>query len=169
MKYYRQRIAILALLVAFTLPAALLYGETEIVHGADSTFRTDTLGICWGIVKDATSGALQVVTRIQLLEQEKNSFRSFAVKAFHPFTETSEWIAPRQSLENTNDIISPREDFKRLGGRQIFFYENATGPENQPADLIVEYLGIPDTSPQFAGYDELEDYFGIAFDRLIRP
>jgi len=169
MKYHRLRIAIIALLVSVTMPAALLYGETEILHGADSTFRTDALGICWGIVKDVKTDGLQVVTRIQLLDQGKTPYRSFAVKAFHPFTEDSEWIVPRQSLENTNDIKSPREDFKRLGGRQVFFYESATGPEDQPADLIVEYLGIPDTSPQFAGYDELEDYFRIAFDRLTRP
>ena len=116
MKYHRLHIAIIVLLVSVTMPAALLYGETEILHGADSTFRTDALGICWGIVKDVKTDGLQVVTRIQLLDQGKTPYRSFAVKAFHPFTEDSEWIVPRQSLENTNDIKSPREASRRING-----------------------------------------------------
>jgi hypothetical protein len=164
-----MRFATFVLLSLAALPAADARGETQILHGADSTFRSDSLGICWGIVQSPDTAALQVVIRIRVLDPAQNRFRSFAVKAFHPFTGAAEWIAVRQTLEATNDIITPREDFKRLGGRRILFYADATGPADQAPDLIVEYLGIPDTSPQFSREDELEAYFGMAFDRLTKP
>ena len=169
MKPYLMRFATFVLLSFALLPAASVYSETQILHGADSTFRSESIGICWGIVKAPETGSLQVVIRIRVLDPAHNRFRSFAVKAFHPFTGAAEWIAVRKMLETTNDIHTPREDFKRLGGRKILFYASATGPGDQPADLIVEYLGIPDTSPQFSSFNELEGYFGIAFDRLTKP
>ena len=168
MKPSRMRLAIVVFLSFAVLPAAV-HGETQILHGADSTFRSDALGICWGIVKVPGTGALEVVIRIRVLKPAQNRFKSFAVEAFHPFTGAAEWIADRKPLEATNDIRTPREDFKRLGGRRILFYTGATGPGDQAPDLIVEYLGIPDTSPEFARFDELEHYFGIAFDRLTKP
>ena len=169
MKSYLMRFATFVFLSFAVLSAADVYSETQILHGADSTFRSESLGICWAIVKSPDTGSLEVVIRIQVLDPAKNRFRSFAVKAFDPFTGTAEWIAVQKTLETTNDIRTPREDFKHLGGRQILFYASAIGPGDQPADLIVEYLGIPDTSPQFSSYNELEGYFGIAFDRLAKP
>ena len=169
MKPSWMRLAIVVFLSSAVLPAAAAHGATQILHGADSTFRSDALGICWGIVKVPDTGALEVVIRIRVLEPAQNRFKSFAVEAFHPFTGAAEWIVVRKPLEATNDIRTPREDFKRLGGRRIRFYTGATGPEDQAPDLIVEYLGIPDTSPEFSRFDELEHYFGIAFDRLTKP
>jgi hypothetical protein len=169
MKCLGMRLALLALLFLAAFPAAGVRGATQILHGADSTFRNGALGICWGIVKAQDTGALQVVIRIRVLDADHNRFKSFAVKAFHPFSGAAEWIAARKPLQASNDILTPREDFKRLGGRQILFYTSASGPEDQAPDVIVEYLGIPDTSPQFSREDELEDYFRIAFDRLVKP
>lgn len=166
MKCLGMRLALLALLFLAAFPAAGVRGETQVLHGADSTFRSDGLGICWGIVKAQDTGALQVVIRIRVLDADHHRFQSFAVKAFHPFSGAAEWIAVRRPLQATNDILTPREDFKRLGGRQILFYTSAGGPEDQAPDVIVEYLGIPDTSPQFTNRDDLEHYFDIAFDRL---
>lgn len=169
MKNHRLQIAIFVLLVFAATPVAFLYGETEVLHGADSTFRTEALGICWGIVKAPVADSLQVVTRIQVLDPEKNPFKSFAVKAFHPFTGAAEWIAARQPIETTHDIISPREDFKRLGGRQIHFYHSVAGPADQAPDMVVEYLGIPDTTPELSDTEGLERYFAVAFERLTKP
>jgi len=169
MRPFWMRFAAIALLTLAAVPVAGVHGETQILHGADSTFRSESLGICWGIVKAPATGSLQVVIRIRVLDPAHNRFRSFAVKAFHPFTGADEWIEARKTLTATNDILTPREDFKRLGGRRILFFASAAGPEDQPPDLIVEYLGIPDTSPEFSSFDELEKYFKIAFDRLMNP
>jgi hypothetical protein len=166
MKTNYLRFLIIVIVFAVLIPISVSAGDTRILHGADSSFRSNALGICWGILKSQTSDTLQVVIRIQILDSGSNSFRSFAVKAIHPFTGESEEIAARQPLRIHNDVITPREDFKRLGGRQVLFFQSTTGPEDQIPDLIVEYLGIPDTTPEFSDSDKLESYFTIAFERL---
>jgi hypothetical protein len=169
MKIHRLSLAALVLLTAVALPAAAPGGATEVRHGADAAFRTASLGICWGIIPAAQSGVLDVVTRIRVLDPGKNPFRSFAVKAVHPFTGATEWISPRQALKEVNDVVSAREAFKAMGGRQMLFFKAASGPADQAPDLMVDYLGIPDTAPQLADRQALEAYFKIAFARLMKP
>lgn len=169
MKIPRMHRICLVLLIPVALAAAAHGVETEIRHGADAAFRTESLGICWGIVPAAQGDALEVVTRIRVLDPGKNPFRSFAVKAVHPFTDAAEWITPRKPLEAVNDVVSMREAFKAMGGRQILFFKQAAGPAEQAPDLMVDYLGIPDTAPQMADWQALEAYFKIAFARLMKP
>jgi len=169
MKILRLPLAALVLVAAVALPAAVRAGDTEVRHGADAAFRTASLGICWGIVPAAQTGALDVVTRIRVLDPGQNPFRSFAVKAVHPFTGAAEWITPRKPLETVNDVVSAREAFKAMGGRQLLFFKAASGPADQAPDLMVDYLGIPDTAPQLADRQALEAYFKIAFARLATP
>jgi hypothetical protein len=169
MKNHRRRIAIIVLIVFAAAPLAPLRAATEIRHGADAAFRTEALGICWGIVKTPPTDSLQVVIRIRVLDPAKNPFRSFAVKAVHPFSGAAEAITARRPLEAVNDVFSEREAFKDMGGRQILFFRQAAGPADQPPDLMVDYLGIPDTAPQFADKEALEGYFAMAFDRLMKP
>jgi hypothetical protein len=166
MKTDPLRLPLLVLVLLALAPLGAASGETRVLPGADASFRSGALGICWGILKEPPGDALQVVTRIRVMAPEANPYTSFAVQAFHPFTGAVEWVARRQPLAADNDVISPREDFKRLGGRRVLFFQAAAGPEDAPPDLVVEYLGIPDTAPEFAAPGRLEDYFAIAFERL---
>jgi hypothetical protein len=166
MKTDSMRLLIVAVLLLVLAPLGTASGETRMLPGADASFRNEGVGICWGILKGPQSDVLQVVTRIRVLDPGANPYRSFSVQAFHPFTGAVEGVAQRKPLATDNDVISPREDFKRLGGRRILFFQGASGPEDAPPDLVVEYLGIPDTAPEFADSGQLEDYFNIAFERL---
>ncbi|MFZ7127889.1 MAG: hypothetical protein ACOWWM_17165 [Desulfobacterales bacterium] len=162
--FFRLWIIVVVSTLLTLAPAA---GEgARIRHGEDSSFRTETLGVCWGNLRSPDSDVLKVVIRIRILDPEANPFGRFAVKAVHPFSGAVEWIAVPQPLSIQNDVWTPREDFKRLGGRQILFYRSATASESQTPDLVVDYLGIPDTTPEFSDPDQMERYFTIAFDRL---
>lgn len=160
-----RRLTAAALILALAFAGAA-DGAPRTLPGADAAFRSEGLGICWALLKDPGADLLRVVTRIRVLEPGANAYRSFAVQAFHPFTGEVEWVARRQALADQNDVISLREDFKRLGGRRVFFFQVPAGPEDAPPDLVVEYLGIPDTAPELASQAELETYFTTAFERL---
>ena len=169
MKPHPLRFVIVAAMLFFAGSAGVVHGETRVLHGSDSSFRSEGIGICWALLKTPASDALQVVIRIRVMAPDANIFKSFAVKAVHPFTGAAEWIAGRRALEVRNDVLTPREEFKRLGGRRILFFKSASGPADQQPDMVVEYLGIPDTAPEFSDQGQLENYFTVAFDRLQKP
>ena len=169
MKPHPLRFVIVAAMFFFAWSVGVAQGETRVLHGSDSSFRSEAIGICWAILKTPASDALQVVIRIQVMAPDANIFKSFAVKAVHPFTGAAEWMVGRRALEVRNDVLTPREEFKRLGGRQILFFQSASGPADQQPDMVVEYLGIPDTAPEFSNPGQLENYFAIAFGRLQKP
>ena len=138
--------------------------ETREVHGADSSFRTGAIGICWGMLRGAPGSDVQVLIRIRILSEGTSPYSDYAVQAVHPLTKAAEWVVPRRSLEKVNITAAPRESFKNLAGRRIYFYS----PSASEPDLAVYYMGIPDTTPELSDAAQLEQYFDLAFKRLAQ-
>lgn len=138
--------------------------ETREIHGADSSFRSGPIGICWGMLRGASGSDVQVVIRIRVLSEEAPPYQDFAVEAVHPLTKAAEWAVPRRPLEKDNTAAATREAFKRLTGRRIHFYESSAAEPQ----LVVYYMGVPDTAPELADAAQLEQYFDLAFKRLTQ-
>jgi hypothetical protein len=138
--------------------------ETKEIHGADSSFRTGDIGICWGMLRGVPGSDVQVVIRIRSLTDGTPSYSDYAVQAVHPLTQATEWVVTRGPLKKVNDVQTPREVFKRLTGRRIFFYK----PSAPEPELAVFYMGIPDTTPELTDAAQLEHYLDLAFNRLIK-
>ena len=160
-----------AMLLAGTLVVGLMSPETTAaearkVHGADSSFREGPLGICWGILRTRSGADPQVVIRIRIMDSDRNPYLSYAIQAVNPFSEAVNWIVEPKPLAEVNDAVSMREAFKNMGGRRLIFYERAAAKADEQPDLVIYYMGIPDTAPEFQAADQLEDYFQVAFDRL---
>jgi hypothetical protein len=138
--------------------------ETKEVHGADSSFRTGPIGICWGMLRGAPDSDVQVVIRIRVLSEGDSPYSDYAVQAMHPLTRVAEWTVPKRPLEKVNTAAAPRESFKNLAGRRIYFYR----PAASEPELAVYYMGVPDTTPELPDAAQLEQYFELAFQRLAR-
>ncbi|HSO61301.1 MAG TPA: hypothetical protein VLR50_09730 [Desulfobacterales bacterium] len=46
------------------------------------------------------------------------------------------------------------------------FYRLAAGAPDQAPDLVVYYMGVPDTTPEVADAGQMETYFELAFNRM---
>jgi hypothetical protein len=138
--------------------------ETKEIHGADSSFRTGDIGICWAMLRGAPASEVQVVIRIRVLTEGKLPYSEYAVQAVHPLTRAAEWAVPRRPLARVNDVSAPRGAFKSLAGRRILFYK----PSASEPDLAVYYMGVPDTAPELTDAAQLEQYFNLAFNRLSK-
>ena len=154
-----------ALFAGLVSPAAAA-AEVRKIHGADSSFREGPLGICWGMLRTRPGVDPQVVIRIRVLAADRNPFSSYSIQAVHPFSGAVQWIVEPNPLKEVNDVVSLRETFKNMGGRHLMFYEAAVENAAVQPDLVIYYLGIPDTTPEFQSVDQLEDYFQLAFERL---
>lgn len=138
--------------------------ETKEIHGADSSFRTGPIGICWGMLRGAPGSDVQVIIRIRILSDGVSPYSDYAVQAMHPLTKATEWAVTKRSLEKINTAAAPRESFKNLTGRRIYFYR----PAAAEPELAVYYMGVPDTTPELPDAAQLEQYFDLAFKRLAQ-
>lgn len=138
--------------------------ETKEIHGADSSFRTGPIGICWGMLRGAPGSDVQVIIRIRVLSDGDSPYSDYAVQAVHPLTKAAEWGVPKRPLEKVNTAAAPRESFKNLAGRRIYFFR----PSASEPDLAVYYMGVPDTTPELSDAAQLEQYFDLAFKRLAQ-
>ena len=166
MKKFLAALLLAGMLFAGFISPATAAAEARKVHGADSSFLEGPLGICWGMLRTRSGADPQVVIRIRVLDSNRNPYLSYAIQAVHPFSGAVEWIVEPQPLAKVNDAVSMREAFKNMGGRRLMFYEQAAAKADGQPDLVIYYIGIPDTTPEFQTADQLEDYFQMAFDRL---
>jgi hypothetical protein len=142
--------------------------DTREIHGADSSFRVDSLGIVWGVLRSAQGAPVQVIIRVRIMGDFPTPYAAFAVQAVQPLSGTAEWVAQRRPLTAVNDVVSPREAFKDMTGRRLLFFRQAAGAPDQAPDLVIYYMGVPDTTPEFADAGQMENYFEMAFKRLAK-
>jgi hypothetical protein len=138
-------------------------GQREF-HGADSVFEKDGITILWAILKGPTEESSWV--HIKIINSGKNPFQIFSVEAVDPFSKEKEWVVKGKKLEKENLIRSNRASFREKTGRRILFYRSTEAFEKENPDMIVYYLGVPDTSPEFLSEKGIEDYFQKAQERL---
>jgi hypothetical protein len=155
--------ALLLVWLAGAALAAPAWCQTAEVHGADSSFRSGPIGICWGMLRGAPGEEVQVVIRIRVMDEGPPPYAELAVEAVHPLTRATETVVARRPMERTTDISAPRKSFKHLTGRRIAFHDRSSAEPK----LVVFYNGVPDTTPEL-DRERLEQYFEIAFKRLAQ-
>lgn len=148
---------------ALTLAAALAPGATraqEVVHGADSLFVSPAVKLAWAVRRGATEAETLVVVRIIAA----NVYRFLRVDGVDPFTKDRKVLLSRP-LDREADLAIPRGQFADQPSTEFRFFANAEDASADRPGLTVFYLGVPDTTPEFAGQREAEAYL----DRALRP
>jgi hypothetical protein len=129
-------------------------GETTLLHGADSIFRSDDVTIVWAVLRVPGDASAHVVIRIVAAPR----FGAVSVDAVDPFTDTRRPVTALRPLAAFVDITRARGDFADLPRLEIHLYENAGA--GVPA-LTVYYLGVPDTTPEFTTEPLLLNYLNL--------
>jgi len=88
------------------------------------------------------------------------------VEAIDPFSKEKEWVVKEEELKRENSVKSIRSSFRDKTARRILFYRSRQAFEKENPDLVVYYLGVPDTSPEVLSEKEMKDYFEKAQERL---
>ena len=88
------------------------------------------------------------------------------MEAIDPFSKEKEWVVKEEELKRENSVKSIRSSFRDKTARRILFYRSRQAFEKENPDLVVYYLGVPDTSPEVLSEKEMEDYFRKAQERL---
>jgi len=155
----------LTLLFWFIMESSQAQGKRE-YHGADSIFEKEGMIMLWAILKGSTEESSWVYIKIIQTGGGPASFQLFGVEAEDPFSNQKEWVVKAEAFKKENMVKSIRASFREKTARRVLFYEKAEDLLKENPAMIVYYLGVPDTSPEFMTEREIENYFEKAFSRL---
>ena len=140
-----------ALCLALLAPGAL----AREVHGASDSFAGEGVAVVWGVLRGATEESTIVVLRVAA---DPRRFSHLEVAGIDPFTRTATIRFAKAALGTTLDVRLPRAGFADHPRTELRF----SGGEA----LLVYYLGIPDTAPEFTTAGALEAHFAARMSRL---
>ncbi len=136
---------------------------TREVHGMSDAFAAPGVALAWGILRGADEAATVVVMRIVA---DRAAYPWFAVTGIDPFTRAKHRVlAPTRSADVTY-VRAPRSHYAEFPRTEVRFYDSESAALKDSPALIVFFLGVPDTTPEFATEEKLEAYFR---QRLLRP
>ena len=135
------------------------------VHGMSDAFATPGVALAWGVVRGGSETTTLVVVRIVT---QPASYPWVAVAGSDPFTQRKQPLRAATPSAGTVDVRSPRAHFADFPRTELRLYESAAAAQQDAPALVVFFLGVPDTTPEFATEDKLQAYLSERVARL-RP
>jgi len=133
----------------------------QVVHGENSIFVSPTVKLGWAVKRGASETETLVIVRVVAMDA---SYRLIRVDGIDPFTKDHKVFVAARPLEHETDIAIPRAQFADHPSTEFHFFASGEDATANKSKLTVFYLGVPDTTPEFAGQHEAEAYL----DRMLR-
>ena len=158
---FRRVIVVCALTIAAGLaldPEASLAEQR--VHGADAVFSSAAIRIAWAVLKTLDEQATAV--RLRIVNAE-GRYRYVGADGIDPFTKDRTVFAEVRPLVTQVEFSIPRQRFAQFPSCEIRFFASASATSASEPDLTVFYLGVPDTTPEFASEADVSSFL----DRMV--
>lgn len=158
------RVATVALALTMAhaaLPAAAAEPARE-VHGSADAFAANGIALAWAVLRGAGEADTVAVVRVAATPAE---FPAMTATGSDPFSARTNALPVTKSAAGRFDVRVARAHFADFPRTDFRFYGTAATTPSGPPKLVVFYLGVPDTTPEFASEAALDAYLA---DRLAR-
>jgi hypothetical protein len=132
------------------------------VHGSADTYSAPGIALAWGILRGANESKTIVVVRIVT---DPNVYRMAAVAGVDPFTERRKDQLKATPVGSGLDVRLPRPSFGDLPRTDFRFFRSVEEAQAGAPQLVVYFLGVPDTTPEFADPAALDAYLAGRIER----
>lgn len=142
---------------ALALLAALLAAPAaaqQTVHGENSVFVSPAVKLGWAVKRALSEAETMVIVRVVA----DASYRAIRVDGVDPFTKDRMVFIAQRPLDGTADLSIARAQFADHPSTEFHFFASAEDAAASKPKLTVFYLGVPDTTPEFARQAEVEAY-----------
>jgi len=156
-----RAVACAALVAAVALPADAVDAPRE-VHGVSDAFAVPGIALAWGVLRGADEAATVIALRIVA---DPARFSALAVSGTDPFTRSTVALLPSTPISGRIELRIPRAHFAEFPRTDLRFDAATSAPQNDAPGVIVYFLGVPDTTPEFASPTALDAYLA---DRIAR-
>ncbi|MEO8485868.1 MAG: hypothetical protein ABI585_05955 [Betaproteobacteria bacterium] len=133
-----------------------------VVHGSADAYASPGVAMAWSIARGADEASTAIVVRVVA---DPARYAWLAVRGVDPFTQQQQAIAAPQAIGGTRDVRIPRARFADTPRTEWQFYPSESAARAGAATLVVYYLGVPDTTPEFADATKAQAYLA---DRIVR-
>ena len=157
-----SRACIAALLCAVALCAPAFADAPTEVHGVGDAYAAPGVALAWGIVRGADEVSTQVVVRVIA---DPQIYATVAAIGRNPFSDAQRSLLTATPTTGAVDMRVPRAQYADFPRTELRFYRAGAAPKADAPALIVFYLGVPDTTPEFATEANLNAYLA---DRIAR-
>jgi hypothetical protein len=133
--------------------------EPREVHGSSDAYSAQGVTLAWGILRGGDEASTLVVLRVIA---DSRVYATVAVAGRNPFSGQERVLQPATAASASIDVRVPRPQYADFPRTEVRFYAAASA--TAPA-LVVYYLGVPDTTPEFPDATKLDAYL---IDRIAR-
>lgn len=160
----RRPLATMGLLVVAAGFAVAAHGaETpREVHGSADTYAAPGVTLAWGVLRGIDEASTIVVLRIAA---DSRTYPAVAVAGIDPFTRRAKLLLPPAPTAGAVSLRVPRAHFAEFPRSEILLYGATPTASSATPQLTVFYLGVPDTTPEFASETALDAYLA---ERIAR-
>lgn len=137
-------------------------GAPRELHGMADTFAAPGLALAWGVLRGANEATTTVVVRIAT---DPEKYGRMDVVGIDPFSKQEQSLRPAMASTGMIDVREPRARFADFPRTEIRLHESEAAVRSGAPALTVFFLGVPDTTPEFASEEKLEAYL---VDRIAR-
>jgi len=160
---YAGRNALVALALAFTAASATVDVRaadmaTREVHGASDAFATAGIALAWAVLQHTPDA--DVVVRLAFDAR----YGGIQVIGIDPFTHATRPLTVTTVSPGTIELRTTRAGFAQWPRTEFRF---AARDAAAPA-VVVYYLGVPDTTPEFTDETKLDAYLSARLERARR-
>jgi len=151
-------------LVATALVALGMHASAQtVVHGSADAFRAPGVAMAWAIARAKDEGSTAVVVRVVA---DRATYGWVEVRGVDPFTQAEQPILAGRAIGEFLDVRIARPRFADTPRTEWRFYASEAGVAAGPAPLTVYYVGVPDTTPEFAAEPALDAYLDDRMKKL---
>jgi len=148
---------------AALLPAAFAAEATRELHGSGDAFAVPGMALAWGVLRGGTEDATMVVVRVVT---DPATYADVAVFGIDPFTGHRQQRLAITPSTGGLELRLPRVQFADYPRTELLFYSPGSTPPSRTAALLVFYLGVPDTTPEFTDAAGLDAYLRTRIAQL---
>jgi hypothetical protein len=161
LRAFRALLASLLSLAAYPI-AAIAADAPQELHGHSDAFAGSGVMIAWGVRRGASEETTTIVLRVAA---DPALFTRVAADGVDPFTQRRQVVVAERSVAGLVDVRMPRAHFADFPRTELRFFAAGSSPVPAAAKLVVFYLGVPDTTPEFVNDSSLDAYLT---DRIAR-
>jgi hypothetical protein len=133
----------------FAIGVLALPAAAKEVHGQIDAFKTSGVSMAWAVLRGPDEARTFIVVRLRV----KAGIESVVVTGRDPFTGAAKDLARVTLSKGRAEVRIPRASFADYPRTEWQFQ----GAANE-LPLTVFYLGVPDTTPEFADDASLDKY-----------
>ena len=143
-------------------PAAVAGDAPREVHGSADAYAAPGVALAWGVLRGADEATTAVIIRI---DADPAVYPWLSAMAIDPFSKAEVPLLRITRGARSLDVRVPRAQFADYPRSELRFFVSAATVDAGTPQLVVFYLGVPDTTPEFTDAARLDSDLNVRIAR----